>query len=622
MKAQEDLVNELQDDDVRWLYKVAPGQQSGNAVRVAVLGPTQVGKTTVILRLLQLTEEGERIVGQILRGKSKQGQSASATATVYGNSTSDRFTYREPQGRTELDLSEEELRRQLRDLRMRVENGRFQSTDAVFIGFPARYFSDQSHPALRIIDLPGLDARSEDERALTRQIIERYLPLCSLALLVERADNLAGLGFLQVPGIGEGWLSFPERHAIVLTRAVSAASVQTAIRARDITTLADLQEFYRKEIFRSLIALDLRAGQPQELEAAINALDIFPLDLGQSRDNLPEEVRTAIEPVLEEAEKALVERVARASEPASALVVTAGLYRAAMSILQKVEESRNKRIEYLEEEKTRIKESRRLIQNQIQRFDEKCKKIEKKRQELIKFLEHIKNKKIKPDPRPKGKEINVKSLNKYIDRHAQRSIEAAHCASKDARTQKLQLAGNLAEQVEIAFEEEVRDIRNLLNKYRVSWYVYDDNADRDSLNVYNSVKRGVKAAGDVIRSAVDVVVNEVTRGFDSDYDKFVKRKTRLQLKDSEEKAAIEKLDYEIEQTEKIFRIRSERISQDIEVGKRFHEHLEKRYLEEYITYLKLLRDPELFDMERFRVMAYLFLIADVYHHLRRSIDMA
>ena len=381
IRAQEDLVRQIEDDDVRWLYETVPGQQATGAARVAVLGPTQVGKTTVILRLLRLTEDGEGVIGRVLRGGRKQGQSASASAAIYGASPDDAFRYREGPDRAEEVLSEEDLLDRLRGLRERVEAGAFRATDAVYIGFPARCFSDRAPCGLRVIDLPGFDANSGEERTLTNEILERYLPLATLALLVERADNLASLGLLVDAdvGVSEGWLSFPERYAVVLTRSVAAASVQRQVKEGRFASLADLQESYRGELVRALAPLTEDRWTAPELRDVVEALDLFPLDLGQSRAKLQDDVLAVAAPVLDEAEAALLERVAHASEPAGALALTAGLYRAAGEILAGLDRDHRVRLNEVDARITGTREAIGALEKQAGRYERAVRAAEARR---------------------------------------------------------------------------------------------------------------------------------------------------------------------------------------------------------------------------------------------------
>ena len=52
-------------------------------VRVVLYGPTQVGKTTLILRLLGLSDETTKEAQRVLRGGRGHGKSATASVTRY-----------------------------------------------------------------------------------------------------------------------------------------------------------------------------------------------------------------------------------------------------------------------------------------------------------------------------------------------------------------------------------------------------------------------------------------------------------------------------------------------------------------------------------------------------------
>lgn len=244
---------------------------------VVLFGPTQVGKTTLLLTLLGIADGPSfDAVQKVLRGNRQHGESSTATPMRYAPSPDNRWRRDRPDGP---GLSADQMQAELANIRRQVEDGSWQGTDPVSLYIPACYFAD-SDPLVRvtILDLPGLAAANPRERELVERIAQRHVPTASLILLVSTANRL---GVFEPEKLGQeleelkGWVRSPIRYRLVITYAYSQDSVRRwrkdeadAGRACD---LAALRDFFNREIAHFELKM------PDDLPGRI-----YPLELGDS----------------------------------------------------------------------------------------------------------------------------------------------------------------------------------------------------------------------------------------------------------------------------------------------------------------------------------------------------
>lgn len=206
---------------------VAGSVRARRETQVALYGPTQSGKTTLVLRMLGVADDAFGEVERVLRGGRSAGNSSTAVPMRYSRSEDDRWRVGAVDGEA---LDEGEIVGRLRGWRQQVEEGTYASTNPVALFIPSRHFADHSPPVrVSVLDLPGSHAAARKERELVRRIAERHLPSASLILLVSRADNL---GVFDPKRLGQeleqlrDWMSYPERYRLVTTHSYSSASVR------------------------------------------------------------------------------------------------------------------------------------------------------------------------------------------------------------------------------------------------------------------------------------------------------------------------------------------------------------------------------------------------------------
>ncbi len=257
----------------RWLASLSPdaiGATRNPEAKVVLFGPTQVGKTTLLLTLLGICDEAAENVGSVLRGGRAHGQSSTVLPMRYLRSRDDQWRLHQPDAP---GLLADVVSAKLSDIRTAVEDGRYQDTDPVTLFIPACYFS-QAVPAVRVsvLDLPGISAASDKERLLVERIARRHLPAAGLILLVGIASSLSAF---KPDELGKhleelkGWVRSPLRYRLVLTYTFQLESM--ARQHKNLPDLAALRAHFVSEIG----AFDF------PVDAAL-AERLYPLEFGAS----------------------------------------------------------------------------------------------------------------------------------------------------------------------------------------------------------------------------------------------------------------------------------------------------------------------------------------------------
>jgi len=212
-----------------------------------LFGPTQVGKTTLLLTLMGVRDASFKDVQSVLRGGRPHGRSSTAMPMRYVRSRDGEWRVGDPNGPA---WSDDAVREHLSRIRLSVEDGSCQDIDPVVLHIPAGHFSD-ADPLVQVsvLDLPGIAAAAPNERLLVERIARRYVVAASLVLLVGAASDL---GVFDPVRLGEDleelkdWIRSPMRYRLILTYTYQQDAVR---RARErIGGLAELQSFFVEEI--------------------------------------------------------------------------------------------------------------------------------------------------------------------------------------------------------------------------------------------------------------------------------------------------------------------------------------------------------------------------------------
>ena len=297
-----------------WLRHEVFGQEAGppdtGATNVMVVGDTQAGKTTLLIRLLGVTDpRAVAEIHEVLRAGRARGNSATAAPIRYRWS-SDPDTWMLVAGTGDPRwLGDEEMAAEFARLRSGGSDRLAWDLNArpLEVGLPTR-LGGAERKELRVLDLPGVFAASAAERDAAHALVTRFAPVMSVILLVEKVDNITGLedaAIRENPHL-QNWMRRPERFRIVLTSAFKDRNVRR--RAKELDDPAEIVE----EV-RTYLADNIESTVPGA-ESAVLAPAVYPVDLGDSWDDLertaPEyaaRVKPARDQVLEQLTRELAE---------------------------------------------------------------------------------------------------------------------------------------------------------------------------------------------------------------------------------------------------------------------------------------------------------------------------
>ena len=220
---QEKAFNELKDDltatkDNRFLKY----QDENETYLVMICGKSQIGKSTLILKMIGIRDENFNDVYNTLRAGSPQGNSSTVTAIIYAKSATDKYALAfakldEPTPEKKY-YDAKEMVRALQQVRQDVESGQRTSTDEIlFIDIPQSFFMEESEVgSIRIIDMPGVQSANDRERPHVENLINAYLPFSQVCIVACNAADIQSLGSMELPG-KVSWQNRPERFIVVST---------------------------------------------------------------------------------------------------------------------------------------------------------------------------------------------------------------------------------------------------------------------------------------------------------------------------------------------------------------------------------------------------------------------
>ncbi|MGC0344366.1 hypothetical protein [Streptomyces sp. SLBN-8D4] len=304
--------------------------EQSDLAHVMVLGDSQVGKTTLLLRLLGVTDpEAAAEAAVPLRAGRGRGQSATPVPIRYQwSGDPDRWSLAyDGSGDAPGEhpgtawLTSEQLKKRLRSFRTGATGDRLHweaRARPLEIGLPDRFAGPDRRTDLRVFDLPGLHGAGVDEREAARALLAVYAPVVDHVVFVVSADQFAEM--VRDPAITEnpfllGWGDQAHRFSLVFTRAFSGDSVRRHMHAvlgepgdpgwtRD-RVVAAVQEHYAEQLLVSELPL-----------VAPSAL--FPVEIGESWKELLDSdpyYAEAVAPVCDELLRRLSDTLARYSDP-------------------------------------------------------------------------------------------------------------------------------------------------------------------------------------------------------------------------------------------------------------------------------------------------------------------
>lgn len=362
------------------------------AKRIVVYGPTQVGKTTVILDLIGILPERQRELEKILRGNAKSGNSSTSTAIIYSQWGDEHFgllagnlesiSENSPQKYTPQEftqaISDINKKNRSKSGSAAVAN---KDCTVLYYYIPKQYFSENAPSSLQVVDLPGFGERNQTMSHKIDDMINRLSRHVAGAIIVAKSENIVKLESEYKPYI--------ERHSNQqLAIAVSFAMATSkevkdqlyaegenaffADCATDRKKAEKLSQHYheliRRENYMPLPACD---GDPI----------VFPMEhSGWLAENYPE-----LSGVFAESRKMLRERISRMENMTSIDACVAELARIQKSLTTLDQKLQKDLIEYTEAvrfaEKT-LNDRTTYKAQQEKAFAEVTKKTEVLKQEL------------------------------------------------------------------------------------------------------------------------------------------------------------------------------------------------------------------------------------------------
>lgn len=260
-------------------------------IYIGVYGPTQVGKTTFVLTLLGIKSDCILKLSDALRGKQSYGKSATVTATVFKKSQDSYFyIFKDSLDEKQVKIKVknlEKLELELKIIRDDITSGKLTSLDKVIIYISNTYFYNEliESQELSIVDLPGDDTKDEAEEEHVNSIISKYINLCKSIIIMELSSNITGLSQISIEAM-EGWHKNPYKFSVVITRAISDASVNKFVLDREISSSKELSNHYKNELSRILHDNESETDDILRRDDTDYQMSVYPLELGESLDSL------------------------------------------------------------------------------------------------------------------------------------------------------------------------------------------------------------------------------------------------------------------------------------------------------------------------------------------------
>lgn len=337
-------------------------------ITIVAYGSTQVGKTSLILKILGINDVYMAEVSKLLRGGREIGKSATIMPIRYRRSEDDQWHIHDIKGK---DTTVSTVEEYFKNLRENIEKGQTNTTNIIDVYIPQHYFSQQSEGVLdiRILDLPGTQALNKNEQHHVQQISSKYAANADLILLVGRSDDLAFLNPSRLMlDQFKYWISQPSRFRVILTRAFSPATVIDYVKKNQITFNLDT---FKDRIFKQL--------NTHDFHVPLECLDIiFPLEFGDSLENIQEkhaDYFSLIDNVNQTSFKLLHEGICKAANPYSRFKNGFDVQRLAKVRIDEEKKIFNEEVTKINRELNSLKGIISLLQeekNKINSLKEKC----------------------------------------------------------------------------------------------------------------------------------------------------------------------------------------------------------------------------------------------------------
>ena len=250
---------------------------------VVVYGPSQIGKTSLILKLIGIQDDYFPLVSQTLRTKEiTRGNSSTSTAILYARSDTEQYALAvesEP-GKVAEKLffsDEKELEAKLIEVRSRVVKNRESARSVLHIDIPRKFFTAKTAAEnLYVMDLPGVGSKTEGEAAHVQKLMRNYLPVAQVCLVVCTAYTIQSLEVQT--DLEPYWREKPGQYIVAATKAFSLGTVKDYFKKprqqREKSFYDFVMETYKTETGKYL--------------GGTSKVEVFPVELADSFQRLYE----------------------------------------------------------------------------------------------------------------------------------------------------------------------------------------------------------------------------------------------------------------------------------------------------------------------------------------------
>ncbi len=558
-KAKQDFYESLETREVKSLY----GSMKSKAVVVCVFGKSQVGKTTLILKLSGISDKHFEKVSKTLRGGSPSGAACSPTAIIYRKSESDFYCYKESEIRFD-NLGDEEMCEKLKKLRSNVENGKFDQLETVEVQIPKKYFAEvDSELTVTIVDLPGYGSAVEAEHSHTEKLFKNYLPLSSLRLLIENANNVVSLENVNKNGrIVIDWQYQPEVYRIILTRSATAESVRESIRNNMKFSKESFREFYENTV-------------KEKIKNVPKGVSVYPIEYGQSWEKAKKDDPQLFEKcnaIFDELIEDLRLDISISADPERQMTTMFNTYRAISDIKKSITNKFEDKVNELNNKKLKLNSD--ISKNEKLLEDKNAKRNKVKKEEIHKMDFEYKSRNISHD------EETVSYLQNYL-------FEFYSEIEEKLDVYIHELSEKVGSSLRSTFEQKYKNlikkkVDDVLNEIRVHLREYS--SDKYWPSVSNNWENDIKTCKESCNDAI-VEVKKLLNIFLEWHNSRIKKKLeKCEAEINELNSNLESLNQKVKETRNEMRDtknESERCLQPYEEDEKKAANFKKRLGEKY-----------------------------------------
>ncbi|WP_417204679.1 hypothetical protein [Acetoanaerobium sticklandii] len=599
--ARNNFIRSISDNDI---HKAIALSQSKETI-ISVYGKPQVGKTSLILKIIGIKDEYIFSLSRILRGNRLIGDSSTSTATIYKASIDNNFWVKSNINDMK-SFDESGLKNCLDSIRNKIESEACEYIEKIEIYIPLIYFCEKKSNEfidMNIIDLPGIDSSSSKEHSHVNSTIKKFIPISSLVIIVEAANDIARLKRLCFPDI-KHWSYYPDFFRIVLTHSVSARSTKSEIK--------NCSEF-NVSFFRSIFIRELSLTLDTFFN---NEMQVYPLEYGESwtqlkeKDNdVFEKTNVFIDLVFDE----LLEDIQNSVSDYNQLIISAKIYKTISHLQQDKLENFRISIETKKKEEERfhkqIESIKRIKLNLIKRMEKYEANISIFKDFELNIAAH----------NYKG-EKNRKSLTHYIRKEILRYEEEV----------KKEVNKYLSNKPSIINELELIQEARKICKMKTKSFI--DIQDKHLIDIYFDKLPFSKWDNDLnkcnqLLSQICSEINEkITRMVDNKIDNYITENNKLHKINNGKLVFFDKIfdnivndneliRIEIKQMNKEMILYKEASIRDLETAQRFKEFLTKSFSDEYIQVIQKINSPNVDVEYKCIYLAYLKIINEEFEKL-------